>query len=728
MKRKGTVVAPNTLQPGYYIFWQQHTYRVIALDPENALQLHVEPIPEAPRTILSLLDLLATPQKGADAPLFAATLEALHSLMEERYALTSSTITDDLPDNYLIKARMITTVVEMVRRLVSEEEQRAALSGKRVVQTQAIRRALETVNKTTIQMQVKGTMQECRLRVGRAAYYKYLSLYGTYQGNEAAIAASFRRATFRLPQMSQAQFHFIDTCLLLYYGNTRSTKTRVYRLAQDILEKRTQGYWVDPDLCGASVPENVVTELLDLKIPLSAILDNPEKATLLTKIEMPSTGWFYGYAKYVEAQPDQGEKLITQRLGKGMWEHFHLVFDTFVCKAQFPLQYVFADHWLLDAWIVDEQTRSKPSRLWLTLLIDAYSRSILGMTLLPENPCIESIQQALRHAIWKKTSHQDLGLSQEWDCYGIPLQLFLDNAWAHHSYSLENLARVISRNGVYHSIDLVFRPPYRGRYGAIIERLFKNFSGQVKELVPGAIVSSDPRDIRTAAQQACLLYSDMNRLLHQLILKYQHTPHRELHGMTPNAMWNEGIQSSGFPLIPPFTQALDRLFLRLYPQTRTVQKQGIAAFGLNYWSAQLAGIERIDRQGHPVAYNFRYDPTDISRISLFRNGDWVGDGHARELQQADGSYRHLSLTEWKTAKRLVASDEPIAEGNTAEELAFVTDLSALGKRRAQEKQAVQRAQAKESQAISRRPKETGEKDAEPPLDEETKRVLRFLHG
>ena len=70
--------------------------------------------------------------------------------------------------------------------------------------------------------------------------------------------------------MSQAQLHFIDLCLLLYYGKTRSTKARVYRLARDILEKRTRGYWVDPERCGASVPEDLVTELLDLKVPMQA--------------------------------------------------------------------------------------------------------------------------------------------------------------------------------------------------------------------------------------------------------------------------------------------------------------------------------------------------------------------------------------------------------------------------------------------------------------------------
>ena len=728
MKRRRMAPAPNTLQPGHYIFWQQRTYRVIALDPDNALLLHVEPIPEAPRTTLSLLDLLATPQAGASAPLFAPTLEALHKQIEELYGITSTVFTHDVPDNYVIKARIIITVVETVRRLISEETQHAALRGETVLRTQAIGRALETVNKTTIQVQVKGTRSAHRLQTSRAAYYKYVNLYDTYHGNEAAIAASFRRATFRFPQMSKAQFHFIDLCLLLYYGNTRATKTRVYQLASDILEQRTQGYWIDPERCGATIPQDLVTELLDLKIPMQAILENPEKKALLTKIQMPSTGWFSGYTRYIEAQPDQGEQLLTTRLGKGIWEQFYLVFDTFVHRAQFPLQYVFADHWLLDAWIVDEETRKKPSRLWLTLLIDAYSRSILGMALLYEDPCIESIQQALRHAIWEKTSHHELGIEQEWACYGIPQQLFLDNAWAHHSHSLENLARVISRNGMYNPIDLVFRPPYRGRYGAIIERLFKNFSGQIKELVTGAIQSSDPKEIRTAAKNACLLYADMDFILHRLIVKYQHTEHRELGGMTPQQKWSEGIQSSGFPVVPPFTPAMDRLFLRMHPQTRTVQSRGIPAFGLHYWSAQLAGIERVDRTGRAVQYNFRYDPVDISRISLFRNGEWVGDGNARELQQADGTFRHISLVEWKGAKRLAGSLEHRTEGQTPAELALVSDCHSLSKQRTQEKKAARRNGPNRGTPILKEPQQATEPSPSEALDPETERVLRFLHG
>ncbi|GHO71698.1 hypothetical protein KSC_105900 [Ktedonobacter sp. SOSP1-52] len=180
--------------------------------------------------------------------------------------------------SYVIKARLVTSVVEMTRRLVASDERRAKTRGEASSHQQAIRRALISVNKTTIQMQVKKTSQNIKLQAGLTTYYKYERLYEAFHGDEAQIAASFRRATFRLPRMSAAQFHFIDLRLLLYYGNMRVTKTRVYKLAQDILDKRTQGYWVDPERCGATIPEDLVTELLDLKIPMQAILDNQEKS------------------------------------------------------------------------------------------------------------------------------------------------------------------------------------------------------------------------------------------------------------------------------------------------------------------------------------------------------------------------------------------------------------------------------------------------------------------
>src|SRR6266487_6527911 len=163
MKHARLLPAPNTLQPGHYIFWQQRTYEVIALDPNNALLLHVQPLAEGPKTQLSLLDLLAIPRTSPSAPLFAPTLEALHQQIEERYSLIPGTTTHDLPDSYVIKARIVTGVVETVRKLVSEDERRAKVRGETISHYQAICRALLTVNKTIIRMELRGTRQEITL-------------------------------------------------------------------------------------------------------------------------------------------------------------------------------------------------------------------------------------------------------------------------------------------------------------------------------------------------------------------------------------------------------------------------------------------------------------------------------------------------------------------------------------------------------------------------------------
>ncbi len=718
----------HNLRPGQYLYWQRRTYRIIALHHESALQVLAETIPEAERIPISLLDLFAHPTADAETVLVASSLEALTRQIEERYASLAAPgaiLAHDLPDNFVMKAQLITHIVQTVKRLVSEEEQRAQAHSEPFSQTQALRRALAKCSGSRGAVQVNSQRKEYIIHVGLTSYYKYERLYTRYQGDEAQIAASFHRSTFRLSQMNRAQLHFIDTCLLLYYGNMRVTKTRVYRLAQDILDTRTQGWWIDPDRCGADIPEDVVTELLDLKLPLQALLANAEKAAHLAKIEMPSRAWFYGYANYLEATPDQGKTIITKRLGKDMWDQYYLVFDTFVKRAQLPLQYVFADHWLVDTWIVDEPTRSQASRLWLTLLVDAYSRAIVGMALLSEDPCIESIQTALRHTIWPKTSHTLCGVAGQWSSYGIPQQLFLDNAWAHHWHSLENLARTIAQGGRYNSIDLVFRPPYKGRYGAIIERLFKNFSGQLQELVTGAILGPTTKHAREAAKEACLLYTDLDRLLHQLILTYQHTPHRELQGRTPHQVWCEGMTSSGLPMIPPLSPGVERSFMRLYPDVRSITSRGIAAFGLHYWSADLGGLARRDHTGKSMRYQFRYTPADMSQIAVFRDGIWVGDASARELQQADGSVGQVSQAEWTQAKQWVREHDQQAEGKTAGELVLMTDLKELHEHRRLEKKAMRRGRPQSKEVTPRAKPETTLAPAE--VDEETARVLRFLH-
>lgn len=667
------------LQPGHFLHWQGQRYRLLPGDKADPLTLHVENVATAEQQTLRMEELLLCSGEDEMGPVFAPTLAALQQEVERRSQnpVSMPIHPDGLPDNLLKRADTMVSVVETVDRLVAIEEGEARLhpDGEKFARTSAIVQACSKLEQP----------------VKPATYYKYRRIYRRAGGNRNRIAAALRRSTFNQSRMDRSQLHFIDLHIMRYYARSRQFRPRpstVYEIAKATL-KRTNGLWIDPERCVGQVPENLIEELLDPKLPFAAILNNPEKARLLKTTPLPSLSWFYQYLRWFEHQPEHGKAVITARYGQEVWEREQMVFDIFVNRATLPLQYVFADHWLVDVFTVDEATRSQLDRLWLTLLIDAYSRSVLGLALLYETPCIESIQSALRHAIWPKTIPPEMKTGgAEWVCYGIPQQLSLDNAWAHHSYSLENLARVIGQNGHYNSIDLIFRPPYRGRYGALIERLFGNFSGQVQELLPGAIRSNQPAALRQAAKEACLLYQDLYWIIYEMIVTYQHTPHRELEGLTPHQKWLAGLQL-GLPMVPPLTPAVERLFWRLDPETRVIGHEGVCAFGLHYWSPALAGIQRVDQDGRSLHYNFSYEPADISRLALFRDGHWVTDVLAKELRLADGSTLSVSLWERKIARILARGD-----GNSSRDwLAYLHSMAELTQLRLAEKKKAWRQQS-----------------------------------
>jgi hypothetical protein len=605
---------PLTWTVGTEFIWEHILYQILALRWDEHL-LEVRNTETGQDVILKMADL------------WQADSTAMPNASQE------SLSAQGLSENWLEKARHIVSIVETVGQGLDTLQREARLTGVRFKRTPALKQLIGNLTP----------------RVGLTSYYKYRRLYQEYAGDPVRIAASFRRTTFNQTRMNAAQLHLIDQVILVYGLRRPPRQPRtLYRIAEAVW-KHTQGRWIDPERCEGEIPQQLIHELFDETLPIELILKQPEKSSLLTTIDLPSESWFYRYWRWFESQPDRGQAVFSRRYGSQAWEDEQMVFDTFAHRATMPLQYVFADHWLVDVFHVDEITRQKQPRLWLTLLVDAYSRCILGMALLYEHPSIQSIQSALYHTIWMKTSHRGLGLEGQWDCFGIPLQLFLDNAWAHHSYSLEDLARQISCGGQYNSIDLVFRPPYKGRYGALVERFFGNLSARMKDELPGAILSSDPKHIGQAVEQACLLYEDIDRFLHREVLVYQHTPHHELGGLTPHEKWQSWLETA-VPRVPHPTAAIQRLFWRMHHETRVITHEGVSAFGLKYAAPELNRAERVGRDGRPVFYHFRYDPQDISRLALFRDGYWVCDVFAKALRRPDGNYRAVSLAERKLAQ------------------------------------------------------------------------------
>jgi hypothetical protein len=188
-------------------------------------------------------------------------------------------------------------------------------------------------------------------------------------------------------------------------------------------------------------------------------------------------------------------------------------------------------------------------------------------------------------------------------------------------------------------------------------------------------------------KEAALLYWDVWRFLHEMILDHQNTPRRDLDGMTPNEKWLEGVEIYGLPQIPQFSDEVERLFWRMSPETRQRREKGISFNGMHYWSPELAGAPRVDRSGKPVEYTLRTDVEDISHIALFKNGIWVGDAFAQELRYPDGTYRRVSAAERDLAKALAVSEGR----STRDWLRYINENVERNQKRIAEKKKAQRA-------------------------------------
>ena len=98
------------------------------------------------------------------------------------------------------------------------------------------------------------------------------------------------------------------------------------------------------------------------------------------------------------------------------------------------------DHTSLDLIIVDDKTFLPIGRPNLTCLVDKCSRAILGFSLSFEPPSELSVIRAIRQAIFPKATLNELSeIVNEWQPFGIPITLVVDNGLEFHSGMLRQL-------------------------------------------------------------------------------------------------------------------------------------------------------------------------------------------------------------------------------------------------------------------------------------------------
>lgn len=335
------------------------------------------------------------------------------------------------------------------------------------------------------------------------------------------------------------------------------------------------------------------------------------------------------------------------------------------------LEQVQIDHTVVDLIVVDERHRLPIGRPYVTVAIDVFSRSIVGLVVTLEAPSALSVGLCLAHMVTDKRAWVErLGVEVSWPMAGKPGELFMDNA-------AEFKSEALRRGCQEHGITLRYRPLGRPHYGGIVERVIGTLMEMVHE-VPGTTFSNPAqRGDYDSDNKAVLTVAELEKWLALAVASYHGQVHSTI-GQTPQARWAAGTGQT-----PVVTVANETAFLVDFLPVfrRTLTRTGFVIDHVHYFSDGLkpwiARRDRLDR------FVIRRDPRDLSRI-------WVLDPEGASYLPVP--YRTLSHPAVSVWEHRAALERLRAEGRAqvdeealfrmVEQMRTITDTAESTTRRA----------------------------------------------
>ena len=308
-------------------------------------------------------------------------------------------------------------------------------------------------------------------------------------------------------------------------------------------------------------------------------------------------------------------------------------------RPRAPLAIVQIDHTRADIELVDDRTRAVLGRPWLTLLLDVYTRCVLGLYLTFDAPSAMGVAMAIAQGVLPKADwlrQRDVTLA--WPMCGVPQMIHLDNA-------REFRSRALKRGCQQHGIRIEHRPPGTPRYGGHIERLMGTLMKRIQAL-PGSTFSNvAARGDYPSERKAILTLGEFER---HFILEVLGPYHNDVHsalGKTPAAVWAEAVATSGELRQPDDAASFILDFLPF--EERVVRREGVRLFNVLYFDGALASLlDRADRR-----CRVKYDPRSMDAVFV----ELPEFGHLR-VPCADLGRPAVTLWEQRQAQRALRDE------------------------------------------------------------------------
>lgn len=279
-------------------------------------------------------------------------------------------------------------------------------------------------------------------------------------------------------------------------------------------------------------------------------------------------------------------------------------------EALFPLHIVEIDHTQMDVDVIDPEHGFTLGRPWITLGIDVYSRMIWCMYVSFEPPSKNRVRKAIEHGIFMKNTKERFGTTNEWECFGIPQIIQMDNGSDFRSPEIRHLIDETLQSHVR------YRPVTTPRWGGAIERLMGTVNTEIIHRMDGTRQSSVQRlGDYDPEKEAIYTLDDVIRFLNKYIVDvYHQRPHRGLppESHIPILRYRQGLPLGGAPeLVPPEFEESFRIQL-LPSKQKPYTREGIRMDCVTYRSNECAHL--VGKRD--TKYKVKYDPDDISRVFL----------------------------------------------------------------------------------------------------------------
>lgn len=319
------------------------------------------------------------------------------------------------------------------------------------------------------------------------------------------------------------------------------------------------------------------------------------------------------------------------------------------------------DHSPLDVLVVNEK-RQVIGRPVITVVLDRYSRCVLGYHLSLDGHGVEAVFDALRHALLPKTylASRYADLDMEWPCFGWFTRLLMDNGAEFHA---EAVGDAMINLGIISEFSKSREPNNK----AFVERFLKTLNYSCIHRLPGTTLAKSHLRIGFKSEdEAALTLEELDRLIHVWICnKYHLRPQKALKNLFPLAVWQESARA--FP--PQLKCDSDNVEIEFSQSaTSKIQHYGIDLNTHRYNSPRLTDLRKTLPR-HPIV-DVKWPKRDIGHI-------YVWDPLDREffkVPNVNREYCGLSLSQARAVNKQRARNTPNTEAVRACASAQINDI------------------------------------------------------